>query len=99
MDEELLRQRLYRIFRIEDENYMYTMKVMYIYRWVEKRHGSEALNIIESLRSDYKKRRNVERLDLMFRHMQAVNMQHLAAPPNARPPQSNDKYSPGWKLG
>lgn len=100
MEDEILRQRLYRIFRIEDETYMVTMKVFYVFRWVEKRAGHDVtLDVITDLRQQFKKRKNTERLDWMFREMQWVNMSHHAAPQNAHPPQEQSKYSMGWKLG
>lgn len=99
MQDEILRQRLYRIFRIEDENYMVTMKVFYVYRWVERRAGNDTLDVLTDLRERFKKRKNTERLDWMFREMQSVNIAHLAAPPGARPPQAQSNYSLGWKLG
>jgi hypothetical protein len=98
--DELLRQRLYRIFRIEDENYMYTMKVFYVYRQVEKTEGERVLDAITEMRQACKKRKNTERLDAIFRQLQAVNLAHIAAPPGARPPTLRQEgYYSGWKIG
>lgn len=75
------------------------MKVMYIYRWVNKRAPDCTYDVITDLRRIYKLRKNTDRVDMIFRHMQAVNSAHLAAPASARPPQQQSKYYAGWKIG
>lgn len=99
MDDEILRQRLYRIFHIEEEDYAITVKVFYIYRWV-KPHAQEAtLDVISGLRRVLRDRENTVKLDKLFHEMQNASLRRLAASPSTKTPQQQSKYNAGWHIG
>lgn len=99
MYDELLRQRLYRIFRIGDEDYITTVKVFYIYENIHKEAGDEVFIAITERLKDFKHREKIKRLNSLYQQLQEANLSHLAAPETAHPPGNNGNYIPGWKIG
>lgn len=90
-DDEIC-QRLYALFRLQEENYLVTLKITYIYRWVEKRSPDNALDIVDRLYKDWPIRKKQRRIDDMFLAMQAVELRPLAAPRDARVPSYPTRY-------
>ena len=99
MDDETLRQRLYRIFHIEEEDYAITVKVFYIYRWVEHHAGDATLDVISDLRRVFRDRENTVKLDKLFHEMQGTSLRRLTAPTSVHTPQKQSKYNAGWRIG
>jgi hypothetical protein len=90
-EKEIIRQELYRVFHIYHENYLVTVKLMRIYRWVEQRTGDDALATMQRLYIEWPARRKQQKLDQLFNLIQSIEMRHLAAPSNASVP-GNDVY-------
>lgn len=86
-NDSALRQQLYKIFRIKDEDYLTTVKVMYIYRCAAKTHPNP-LNLLFALYGEWPSRRNTQKLDGIFYHFQSNSLKRLAAPPGAIVPPS-----------
>ncbi len=94
-----LEARMYRIFRISKEQYIVTVKLLFIYRWVVSQAGGEdPFHVAEAMRRDFIVRGRYNTLDAMFRAAEhaAYVANNRYAPSSARVPDSKDAYIGGW---
>lgn len=88
LEKEILRQQLYDVFHIQKEDHITTVKLLRIYRWVEKSAGPNSLEVIHALYLDNPHRKKMAKLDDLFRIAQSIEMRHLSAPTHASVPKS-----------
>jgi hypothetical protein len=87
IEDEILRQHLYSIFRIKDEDYATTLKLMYIYHYV-KQITHDPLGKISDMRQQELSRKHKDKLDSIFYQVQTKSLEKLSAPIEARVPKA-----------
>lgn len=99
-EEELLIRKLYCIFRIANEQYIVTYKLLYIYRALEPTDITSGLEELKSLRKQLKLRDNLSTINRLYALVEHERLQRNGryAPPGAKPPQKEPQYLKGWKL-
>src|SRR5690242_19970333 len=95
--EEALRL-LYGVFRIPDEDYIVTVKLLCIYDWVAPEAGDEVYKRLAKMRSELKRMSNQRKIDMLYRmaEHQALLRNNRSAPKEARPPTKRQDYISGW---
>jgi hypothetical protein len=97
---ELIEARLYRIFRIKDESYIVSVKLRFIYRWVERTQEGDTFSRVEQLRSDHLRRGKMKVLEEVYRAAEHATYLENGryASPDAKVPQVQDAFIAGWHL-
>lgn len=102
---KLVEYKLYKVFRIKDEQYIVTVKLLAIYRWAYPRHRSDVYEFLKKLREANRQHSNQETIDAVYEIAQAdLHRSHNRfAPSWAKPPeppanQYRGATIPGWKV-
>lgn len=100
VNEDILTRRLYGVFRIPEETYIVTVKLLVIYEWIEPQlDGKEdAAAVLKRLRSELKRMSNVRKVDALYRMAEHEKLLRNGryAPSNAKPPARRQDYISGW---
>lgn len=99
IDKEIILMRLYRIFRLDEEDYITSVKLHYIYDHIRQEAGDEVFVVITERLRDYKFREKKKRLNGFYNTLQGSSLSLRAAPPEAQVPGGTSRYVPGWKCG
>lgn len=99
MQNEIIRQRLYRVFRIREEDYIVTVKLFYIYKWIEPRTGNDAFEILGILRKATRGISNLEKINGLYHAVKMIGLKengYMSAAKAA--PMNRNQYVAGWHL-
>jgi hypothetical protein len=97
--QDILVKKLYRVFYLQNEQYLITYKLLYIYNSLPTPE-TERLEALKRLRREYRRYSNDHIIDRLY--ARAEHEKLLAggryAPPLSRPPTQERQYIRGWKL-
>lgn len=95
-DRDATTKSLYAVFRIPDEDYIVTVKLKVIYRWVEAEQ--DPFEHLKQLRASLKRMSNQRKVDMIYRmaEHEILLRNSRYAPSGARVPLKGSKYVSGW---
>src|SRR5690242_14438953 len=85
---------LYSVFRLPDESYIVTVKLLYIYDWIEPEEHGATLEKLKQMRAALKRMSNQRKVDMLYRMAEHERLKKsgLYAPSNAKPPTKRYDY-------
>jgi hypothetical protein len=97
---EILRLRLHRIFNIKENNYATSVKLLYIYDWLEPKAGDCTLDLITEFRKAFPHESNLRNLDAFYNEVKLLNMTSSKRYNTTalKVPIHRDDYVSGWRL-
>lgn len=97
-DREETIKLLYSVFRLPDESYIVTVKLLYIYDWVEPEEHEATLEKLKQMRAALKRMSNQRKVDMIYRMAEHARLKEsgMYAPSNAKPPVKRQDYISGW---
>jgi hypothetical protein len=92
--------RLHRIFGLDEETYLTTVKLLYIYDWIEPIAGDASLDVIIYLRKSFKRESNLCTIDALYGELRTIAMNHSGRynTTTLRPPEEQTVYYLGHRV-
>jgi hypothetical protein len=96
---EVIVQRLFRIFRVQDEEYTVTVKLVYIYRWIEPYAGNSSFDVITDLRKLFTDDSNLQTIDKLYSTLKIITLNTCGRydTSTTNVPMHKNLYEQGWR--